>query len=87
VPSQAVAYLAEQVRVDPAEFNAYDWSGRSIKYHREQVRDAFDGDVHRSALPAAVAARRHQGRLGCRLATRRVRGRPETGAIAHATLS
>jgi TnpA family transposase len=41
VPPAAVDYVAEQVKVDPGEFTAYDWSGRSIKYHRAQVRDAF----------------------------------------------
>ncbi len=34
-------YLAEQLKVDAAEFAGYDWSGRTIKYHREQVRAAF----------------------------------------------
>jgi hypothetical protein len=41
VPTQAVAYVSEQVKVDPAEFGSYDWSGRSIKYHRGQIREAF----------------------------------------------
>jgi hypothetical protein len=41
VPVQAVAYVAWQVKVDPAKFGSYDWSGRSIKYHREQIREAF----------------------------------------------
>ena len=41
VPPPAVDYVAEQVKVAPGEFAAYDWSGRSIKYHRAQVRDAF----------------------------------------------
>jgi hypothetical protein len=26
---------------EAAAFAAYSWSGRSIKYHREQIRDAF----------------------------------------------
>ncbi|MGH3984393.1 MAG: DUF4158 domain-containing protein [Pseudonocardiaceae bacterium] len=38
LPAQAVAYVDEQVQVDVA---AYPWSGRSIKYHREQIRAAF----------------------------------------------
>jgi len=41
VPPQAVVYLAEQVKVDPADFVGYRWDGRSIKYHREQIRVAF----------------------------------------------
>jgi hypothetical protein len=41
LPPVAVAYVAEQVAVDPADFAAYPWAGRSIKYHREQIRAAF----------------------------------------------
>lgn len=41
VPQAAVEYIASQVGVDPSEFAAYDWSGRTIKYHRAQIRDAF----------------------------------------------
>lgn len=41
VPPSAVAYLAEQLTVEPEVFTGYDWSGRTIKYHREQVRAAF----------------------------------------------
>ncbi|SLJ60856.1 Tn3 family transposase [Mycobacteroides abscessus] len=40
-PAAAVAYVAEQVKVDPAELAAYRWSGRTIEYHRAQIRDAF----------------------------------------------
>jgi hypothetical protein len=41
VPAQAIVYVAGQVKVDPVQLDGYDWSGRSIKYHREQIRDAF----------------------------------------------
>jgi hypothetical protein len=41
LPPSAVAYVAEQVKVDPGEFAAYPWAGRSIKFHREQIRAAF----------------------------------------------
>jgi hypothetical protein len=37
----AVKYVGEQVKVAPTLLAAYPWSGRSIKYHREQIRDAF----------------------------------------------
>jgi hypothetical protein len=33
--------MAEQLKVDPAEFAAYPWSGRSAKYHREQIRAVY----------------------------------------------
>jgi hypothetical protein len=40
-PSAVVAYVAEQIKVDPKELAGYRWSGRTIEYHRAQVRDAF----------------------------------------------
>ena len=40
-PSGAVAYVAEQVKVDPGEFALYRWTGRTVEYHRAQIRDAF----------------------------------------------
>ncbi|HET6502310.1 MAG TPA: DUF4158 domain-containing protein, partial [Amycolatopsis sp.] len=36
-----MAYLAEQLRVDADGFADYAWSGRTIEYHRAQVRAAF----------------------------------------------
>ena len=41
LPSAAVSYVAEQVKVEAAEFATYRWSGRTIEYHRAQIRDAF----------------------------------------------
>jgi hypothetical protein len=41
VPPSGVAYLAEQLRVDADGFADYAWSGRTIEYHRAQVRAAF----------------------------------------------
>lgn len=41
VPEHAVAYLAEQVKVDPALFTTYQWSGRTSERHRAQVRKAL----------------------------------------------
>jgi Domain of unknown function (DUF4158) len=41
VPPAAVAYLAEQLKLDPELFTGCDWTGRTVKYHREQVRAAF----------------------------------------------
>lgn len=38
VPEQAVTYLAEQVRVDPALFAKYEFSSRTAKYHRPHIR-------------------------------------------------
>jgi hypothetical protein len=36
-----VGYVAEQVKVDPDAFAEYQFSGRTIEYHRAQVRAAF----------------------------------------------
>jgi len=41
LPDAAVGHVAEQVNVAATEFAAYSWSGRSITYHREQIRDVF----------------------------------------------
>src|SRR5450759_2811904 len=41
VPPVAVAYLAQQVGVEAAEFTRYGWSGRAVKYHRAQIRQAL----------------------------------------------
>ncbi|MGA7954423.1 MAG: Tn3 family transposase [Gloeobacterales cyanobacterium] len=38
VPKPIVAHLAKQVGVPSEEYNAYDWQGRNIKYHRSQIR-------------------------------------------------
>lgn len=40
-PDVAVNYVASQVKVDASELQGYPWSGRSAKYHREQIRDVF----------------------------------------------
>lgn len=39
VPKAAVDYVAGQVRVNPALWGGYDWSGRSIEWHRAQIRE------------------------------------------------
>jgi TnpA family transposase len=41
VPRQLVAYLAPQVDVEAEAYLGYDWQGRSIKYHRAQIRRFF----------------------------------------------
>lgn len=38
VPRAAVEFMAGQVKVDAALFVSYDWPGRTIEYHRAQVR-------------------------------------------------
>ncbi|WP_454561894.1 DUF4158 domain-containing protein [Mycobacterium haemophilum] len=41
VPGSAVDYVAEQVKVDSAEFARYDWNGRAIERYWMQIRGAF----------------------------------------------
>jgi hypothetical protein len=41
LPAAAVTYVAGQVKVDPGELAGYPWDGRSVKYHRAQIRSAF----------------------------------------------
>ncbi|MGZ4525793.1 MAG: DUF4158 domain-containing protein [Mycobacterium sp.] len=41
LPATAVAFMAEQVGVPAGDLAGYDWTGRSIKYHRAEVREAF----------------------------------------------
>lgn len=41
VPRAVVDYVAGQVKVAPEAFGDYSWSGRTIEYHRAQVRKAL----------------------------------------------
>src|SRR5438105_2083601 len=38
IPAVAMTYLARQVGVATALYVQYDWAGRTIKYHRAQIR-------------------------------------------------
>lgn len=41
IPDSAVEYVARQLGVSPKEIAFYDWSGRTIKAHRVQIRRAL----------------------------------------------
>ena len=41
VPQAAVAYLGSLVKVEPALFAKYSWRGRTIEYHRAQIRRVY----------------------------------------------
>jgi hypothetical protein len=41
LPAAAVDYVAAQVKVGPDQLAKYAWSGRTIEYHRAQVREAL----------------------------------------------
>ena len=40
LPPAAVEYVAGPVKVAASELGQYEWSGRTIKYHRAQIREA-----------------------------------------------
>ena len=39
IPPAAVDFVARCVKVDPAELAGYDFTGRTVKEHRRQIRD------------------------------------------------
>lgn len=41
IPDEAIAYVARQVGVERTDIAFYDWSGRTIEYHRAQIRQAL----------------------------------------------
>lgn len=41
VPKAVINYVAKQINVQPELYAQYDWTGRSITYHRTQIRDFF----------------------------------------------
>ncbi|WP_139277913.1 DUF4158 domain-containing protein [Rhodococcus marinonascens] len=47
LPAAAVAYMAEQVKIDPALLDFYRWTGRTIEYHRAQSWSRGVGDCPR----------------------------------------
>ncbi|WP_026163801.1 DUF4158 domain-containing protein [Kribbella catacumbae] len=38
LPDDVVAFVARQVGVAPSELGMYEWSGRTVEFHRSQVR-------------------------------------------------
>jgi hypothetical protein len=39
LPGEAVAFVAKQVKVPAPDLGFYEWSGSTIEYHRNQVRE------------------------------------------------
>jgi hypothetical protein len=68
VPRGIVEYLAQQVDVGPEAWEQYDWYGRSIEYHRAQIRQHLgfreasiaDGESLRIWLCEQVLATTHR---------------------------
>ncbi|MEU0742232.1 DUF4158 domain-containing protein [Streptomyces sp. NPDC006134] len=38
LPGEAVEFVARQLQVPASELDAYEWSGRTVEYHRAQIR-------------------------------------------------
>ncbi|WP_376776034.1 DUF4158 domain-containing protein [Nonomuraea jabiensis] len=60
IPRPAVEFMAGQVKVDAALFAAYDWSGRTIEYHRAQIRK-----FHHFRESTVSSRRRRPGSNAC----------------------
>src|SRR5699024_6184757 len=41
VPDAIVQFIAKQIEIEPSLYSRYNWNGRTIKYHRAQIRDFF----------------------------------------------
>ena len=42
IPDQAVGYLVQQTKTVASMWANYDWQGRTVKYHRAEIRSLFD---------------------------------------------
>ncbi len=38
LPGEVVAFVAKQVQVEPSNLATYEWTGRTIEYHRSKIR-------------------------------------------------
>lgn len=41
IPTAAAQYVARQLKMDSSDLATYSWSGRTIEYHRAQIRAAL----------------------------------------------
>jgi Domain of unknown function (DUF4158) len=68
LPGIVITYLATQVDVDASAYLQYDWQGRTIEYHRAQIRTALgfseasvaDGETMSQWLAEHVLPHEHQ---------------------------
>jgi hypothetical protein len=68
VPALVITFLATQVGVDAAAYMQYAWQGRTIEYHRAQIREALgfressvaDGEQMQQWLITEVLPQEHQ---------------------------
>lgn len=38
-PAEVVAFVARQMKVPAADLGFYEWTGRTLEYHRNQIRE------------------------------------------------
>jgi hypothetical protein len=55
IPTQLVAYVAQQVNVAPELYSQYDWRGRSSTNHRAQIRNYYHFREATAADPTMIA--------------------------------
>ncbi len=68
VPGIVITYLSTQVGVDASAYMQYAWQGRTIEYHRAQIREALgfressvaDGEQMQQWLITEVLPQEHQ---------------------------
>src|SRR6266581_3247410 len=68
VPALVITFLATQVGVDASAYMQYAWQGRTIEYHRAQIREALgfressvaDGEQMQQRLITEVLPQEHQ---------------------------
>jgi hypothetical protein len=72
VPGIVITFVATQVGVDASVYVQYAWQGRTIEYHRAQIREALgfressvadgeaDGELMQEWLVAHILPREHQ---------------------------
>lgn len=41
IPKEVLIYISKQLNLDFSLIDDYDWNGRTIKYHRAQIREFF----------------------------------------------
>lgn len=41
IPADVVNYVAKLLNIKREKYHSYNWQGRSIKYHRAQIREFF----------------------------------------------
>ncbi|HVB46112.1 MAG TPA: DUF4158 domain-containing protein [Streptosporangiaceae bacterium] len=94
LPDEAVEFVAKQVKVPASDLGFYEWSGRTVEYHRNQVREHLgfrecsvsDADKLTDWLAAHVAhAERNPDQVREELARRCRAERAEPPAPARVT--